>query len=181
MQIVNAFTCTGAYAVLIMSGLKRVENRSCRDLLRPLRGSRLPAFGQPGAYGASASPVPARGRCAMSVSKKLCRAQYDGIKAWLRRFNGDRVDAIIPTWEEAGRWPGHIIAVMDYQAIDAEPEEEPWRVQAQFWNEGYRYWWLLSNIRKLPAPFPCRGNVGMWQVPEELIPAVSMSKNGGER
>ena len=24
-----AFTCTGAYAVLIMSGLKRVENRSC--------------------------------------------------------------------------------------------------------------------------------------------------------
>ena len=42
-SIVNAFTCSGAYAVLIMSGLKRVENRS-------------------------AMPVPARGRCAMSVS-----------------------------------------------------------------------------------------------------------------
>ena len=27
-MIANAFTCTGAYAVLIMSGLKRVENRS---------------------------------------------------------------------------------------------------------------------------------------------------------
>ncbi len=26
MSIVNAFTCTGAYAVLIMSGLKRVES-----------------------------------------------------------------------------------------------------------------------------------------------------------
>lgn len=141
--IVNAFTCTGAYAVLIMSGLKRVENRSCL-------------------------PVPARGRCAMSVSKKFCRAEYDGIKAWLRRLNGDKVDAIIPTWEEASRWPGHIVAVMDYQAIDAEPEEEPWRVQAQFWNEGYRYWWLLSNIRKLPAPIPCRGNVGMWQLTKEL-------------
>ena len=89
----RAFTCTGAYAVLIMSGLKRVENRSCL-------------------------PVPARGRCAMSVSKKFCRAEYDGIKAWLRRFNGDRVDAIIPTWEEASCWPGHIVAVMDYQAID---------------------------------------------------------------
>ena len=79
----RAFTCTGAYAVLIMSGLKRVENRSCM-------------------------PVPARGRCAMSVSKKFCRAEYDGIKAWLRRLNGDRVDAIIPTWEEASCWPGHI-------------------------------------------------------------------------
>ena len=27
-MIGNAFTCTGAYAVLIMSGLKRVENRT---------------------------------------------------------------------------------------------------------------------------------------------------------
>ena len=27
-MISNAFTCTGAYAVLIMSGLKREENRS---------------------------------------------------------------------------------------------------------------------------------------------------------
>ena len=59
-------------------------------------------------------------------------------------------------------------ALVQYQAVDAEPEEEPWRVQAQFWNEGYRYWWLLSNIRKLPAPIPCRGNVGMWQLPTDL-------------
>ena len=178
-MITSAFTCTGAYAVLIMSGLKRVENRSCRGLLRPLRGSRLSAFGQPDAYGAGASPVPARGRCAMSVSKKFCRAEYDGIKAWLRRLNGDKVDAIIPTWEEASRWPGHIIAVMDYQAMDAEPEEEPWRVQAQFWNEGYRYWWLLSNIRKLPAPIPFRGNVGMWRVSMELSAAVDKQLSRG--
>ena len=40
--ISNAFTCSGAYAVLIMSGLKRVENRSMM-------------------------PVPAKGRCAMST------------------------------------------------------------------------------------------------------------------
>ena len=149
-----AFTCTGVYAVLIMSGLKRVENRSCM-------------------------PVPARGRCAMSVSKKFCRAEYDGIKAWLRRLNGDRVDAILPTWEEASRWPGHIIAVMDYQAMDEEPEEEPWRVQAQFWNEGYRYWWLLSDIRRLPTPIPCRGNVGMWQLPEDVSDSIDEQLAGG--
>ena len=111
----------------------------------------------------------------ISLAEPFCQS----LRADIR--NGDRVDAIIPTWEEASRWPGHIIAVMDYQAIDEEPEEEPWRVQAQFWNEGYRYWWLLSNIRKLPAPIQCRDNVGMWQLPEELITAVSMSKNGGER
>ena len=54
---INAFTCTGAYAVLIMSGLKRVENRSMM-------------------------PSPAKGRCAMSVSKKFCRAEYDNLIAW---------------------------------------------------------------------------------------------------
>ena len=57
-MVPNAFTCTGAYAVLIMSGLKRVENRSMM-------------------------PVPAKGRCAMSVSKKFCRAEYDSLVAWL--------------------------------------------------------------------------------------------------
>ena len=48
----------GAYAVLIMSGLKRVENRSMM-------------------------PSPAKGRCAMSVSKKFCRAEYDSLVTWL--------------------------------------------------------------------------------------------------
>ena len=31
----------------------------------------------------SAMPVPAKGRCAMSVSKKFCRAEYDNLIAWL--------------------------------------------------------------------------------------------------
>ena len=144
MQIVNAFTCTGAYAVLILSGLKSVENRSMM-------------------------PVPARGRCAMSVSKKFCRAEYDNLVAWLSANAGRDALQRVLTWDDVKNWPGHIVAVMDYEAVDGEPEEEPWRVQAQFWNEGYRYWWLLSNIRRLPAPIPCRGNVGMWQLPKEQI------------
>ena len=43
MRIINAFTCTGPYAMLILSGVKHVENRS-------------------------AMPMPAEGRCAISVS-----------------------------------------------------------------------------------------------------------------
>ena len=35
-------------------------------------------------------------------------------------------------------------------------------------NEGYGNWWLLSGIRRLPAPVPCRGNVGMWWFDDEL-------------
>lgn len=146
MPIVNAFTCTGAYAALIMSGLKRVENRSCL-------------------------PVPTRGRCAMSVSKKFCHTEYDGVRSWLARFNGDRIDKILPPWDIAQKWPGHIIAVMDYDTIE-EREDDEWRVQFQYWNEGYRYWWRLTNIRKLPTPIPCRGNTGMWQLSPRLSAEV---------
>ncbi len=80
MPIVNAFTCTGAYAVLIVSGLKRVENRSCL-------------------------PVPARRRCAMSVSKKFCRKEYDGVKSWPMRFNGNKIDKFLPPWDIAQKCP----------------------------------------------------------------------------
>ena len=43
-MIANAFTCTGPYALLIMLGIKRVENRS-------------------------AAPEPRAGRCAINCSK----------------------------------------------------------------------------------------------------------------
>jgi hypothetical protein len=41
-----------------MPGLKRMENRNMM-------------------------PSPAKGRCAMSVYKKFCRAEYDSLVAWL--------------------------------------------------------------------------------------------------
>ena len=80
MSIVNAFTCTGAYAVLIMSGLKRVENRSMM-------------------------PDPARGRCAMSVSKKFCRQEYENLVAWLAGHCNPAVSERLLGWDEVKMWP----------------------------------------------------------------------------
>lgn len=142
-MILNAFTCTGAYAVLIMSGLKRVENRS-----------RL--------------PVPASGRCAMSVSKKFCRGEYDNLVAWLEGHCSPAVLARLLSWEEAESWPGRIVATMDYMATGRIPDDPILAHECRIWNEGYDNWWLLSDIRRLPTPVPCRGNVGMWQLPREL-------------
>ena len=34
------------------------------------------------------------------------------------------------------------------------------------------YWWDLSNVRRLADPIPCRGNVGMWQLPKSLAAKV---------
>ncbi len=143
MPIVNAFTCTGAYAVLIMSGLKRVENRSCL-------------------------PVPARGRCAMSVSKKFCKAEYDNLVAWLSGHCHPTVVARLLTWDDVKSWPGHLVGTMDYAATPRVPNEGALAVECRIWNEGYANWWFLSNIRRLPSPIPCRGNVGMWRLPPNL-------------
>ena len=142
MSIVNAFTCTGAYAVLIMSGLKRVENRSMM-------------------------PVPAKGRCAMSVSKKFCRQEYENLVAWLAGHCHPVVLERLLGWDEVQLWPGRIVGVMDYEATSRIPGDEALVRECRIWNEGYPNWWLLSNVRRLPAPVPCRGNVGMWRLPLE--------------
>ena len=150
MAVANAFTCTGAYAVLIMSGLKRVENRSMM-------------------------PSPAKGRCTMSVSKKFCRAEYDNLIAWLAANCGDAVLSRVLPWDEVKSWSGRIVATMDYEAVDALPEDAALARECRIWNEGYRFWWLLSNICRVPEPIPCRGNVGMWKLPPELAAKVSQS------
>ncbi len=36
------------------------------------------------------------------------------------------------------------------------------------WDEGYTYWWDLSEVVCFDDPIPCRGNVGMWQMPSAL-------------
>lgn len=74
-MITHAFTCSGAYSLLIMTGLKRVENRS-------------------------AFPTPDKGRCAVSVSKKFCQDEYDNLMAWLKDKVSDEVYASMPTWDD---------------------------------------------------------------------------------
>ena len=95
------------------------------------------------------------------------------------RFNDDRVDKILPSWDIAQKWPGHILAVMDYDVVEGELEDDEWRAQFQYWNEGYRYWWRLSNIHKLTSPIPCRGNIGMWQLPTGLSSEIEKQSGTG--
>ena len=59
-MLTSAFTCTGPYAVLIMLGIKRVENRN-------------------------AMPEPAKGRCAVGCSKSFCREEFGNFVQWAAR------------------------------------------------------------------------------------------------
>ena len=140
MLITNAFTCTGPYAILIMLGIKRVENRNMM-------------------------PCPAKGRCAVGCSKSFCKEEFGAFVQWASQALPADQFAMIPSWSDVADWPGKIVGACDYVGgTDASDGR---------WNEGYPYWWSLSNVVSFERPIPCRGNVGMWQMPTALSAAVS--------
>ena len=150
-MISSAFTCTGPYAVLIMLGIKRVENRSVM-------------------------PEPAKGRCAVGCSKSFCREEYGNFIQWASRALPPEDFDLIPSWSDVADWPGRIVGACDYEADEREDGA---------WNDGYPYWWHLSNVTCFDAPLPCRGNIGMWQMPPALAAQVtaadSLARAVGEK
>ncbi len=161
-RLTKAFTCTGPYAILIMLGIKRVENRS-------------------------ALPDPQRGRCAVSCSKSFCREEYGAFVHWASRALSERAFELIPPWANVKDWPGKIVGACDYAVrgrhdlvLESEAarsadvsSRRPQRSASLPWDEGYPYWWDLSEIVCFDRPIPCRGNVGMWQLPPALVAEVA--------
>ena len=100
-------------------------------------------------------PSPTKGSCGMSCSKGSDESEYANFLDWCNSVFRDDVLKAIPSWNQVKNWRGKMVAVMDYEA--SEEQGLP------IWNEGYRYWWKLSNVRLLGEPFRVRGNVGMWK------------------
>lgn len=149
-----AFTCTGPYAILIMLGLKRVENRS-------------------------QMPEPRRGRCAVSCSKSFCKEEFGAFVHWAAQALSEEAFARIPSWADVRDWPGRIVGTCDYAArgrndlvLEADAGRAP-KGASLPWDEGYPYWWDLSAVVRFDVPIPCRGNVGMWRLPPALAARVT--------
>ena len=153
-MITSAFTCTGPYAVLIMLGIKRVENRSMM-------------------------PVPVKGRCAVGCSKSFCKKEYGYFLQWAANALSEEEFERIPAWGDVKEWPGKIVGACDYEArgrndLRLEGDNAARSVIAPYqWDEGYAYWWDLSDVACFDQPIPCRGNVGMWQMPDPLAVQVT--------
>ena len=145
-MITHAFTCTGPYVLLIMLGIKRVENRSM-------------------------APEPRKGRCAISCSKSFCKEEYGNFVQWASQTLPEGDFDLIPSWLDVKDWPGKIVGACDYSTRNRDDlvlEAEPRSGAAISWDEGYQYWWDLSEVVCFDLPIPCRGNVGMWRLPEDL-------------
>ena len=88
-MITHAFTCTGPYAILIMLGIKRVENRSM-------------------------APEPRKGRCAISCSKSFCKEEYGNFVRWASQALSEEDFDLIPAWSDVKDWPGKIVGACSY-------------------------------------------------------------------
>ena len=89
----NAFTCTGSYAILILCGIKRTEDRSMM-------------------------PDPSEGRAAISCPKSFCRAEYGQFIVWAPLNLSPEDFERLPSWREVKDWPGKIVGVCDYKVHD---------------------------------------------------------------
>ena len=152
-MITSAFTCTGPYAILIMMGVKKVENRN-------------------------AMPVPAKGRCAVSCSKSFCKEEFGRFVAWAAANLQEEDFERLPSWGDVKDWPGKIVGCCDYEAGEQDDFELEGEVRTRGsaslpWDEGYLYWWKLSEVVSFDKPIPCRGNVGMWQMSPALAAQVT--------
>ena len=108
----------------------------------------------------SAMPYPTSGICAMTCSKSSNQQEYENFLLWGKSVFKEEVFATIPTWEKVSNWQGKLIALCDYNAS--------YTPGPMIWNEGYKVWWHLSNIKMLQYPIPCKGNVGMWNLPQDI-------------
>lgn len=136
-MISNAFTCTGPYAILILCGIKRTENRSMWPEPRDPPSPRLRRTS---------------GRAAISCSKSFCKEEYGRFIAWASVNLPPEDFEKLPAWREVKDWPGKIVGVCDYQARV--------RTGRESWDEGYQYWWDLSNVVRLPDPISCPASLG---------------------
>ena len=92
----------------------------------------------------------------MSVSKASNESEYANFISFVRQNASDRLVAAIPSWRQVEGWRGMMIADLCYEVCDGPGP--------LIWNEGYQWWWKLSDVVLLGEPFPVRGNVGMWTI-----------------
>lgn len=114
----------------------------------------------------TARPTPAAGHCAMTCSKSSDAREYANFLVWAKHVFKPEAFAALPAWDQVAGWRGMLVAVCDYKASYTAPNPP-------IWNEGYPVWWHLTNVRLLDEPIPCRGNMGMWQLPKELANLIS--------
>lgn len=147
----RALTLTQPWASLVALGQKRIETRSWST---PYRGPVAihAAKGLQSIGGEAALP----GLC---YQEPFRQALFGDV--W---YPPGRIFELIPR--------GVVVAVVDL--VDVTKTGEAWSVQPDERELAFgdyapgRFAWVLDNLRRLEAPLPCRGALGLWTLPVEI-------------
>lgn len=151
----RALTLTQPWAGLVVSGIKRVENRP-RPVIR--RGD----FGVP---------------FALHASRVIDEAAYARIREIAPEMSScERLTDEVPEWMRLSRITSAVIGVA---AIDDVVSSSGYAEELEH-ELGDQYRWffgpigyVLRDVRALATPVPCRGWQGFWTLPPEIERAVS--------
>jgi len=118
-------------------------------------------------------PFPRTGRCAVSCSRSSTRREYENFYNWASLSLPIQLVRRLPDWNFVSAWPGHLVGCVEY---DTETS-----VNDGAWDEGLPYWWKLSHPVLLRNLIPCRGQLGMWKLPNDVQRqlAIALRDYGG--
>ncbi len=147
----RALTVKDPWATLIAIGAKQIETRSYRT-----RHRGLVALHSSKAFS--------------SEDQALCF--QEPVRSALERA-GMRSPADLPR--------GAVIAVAEIVGCNQVPDGQGWEGSIPsepersfgFYSPG-RWMWRLQGVHRLPEPVQCRGMLGLWQLPPEVLAAVSL-------
>ncbi|MFY1686438.1 hypothetical protein [Plantactinospora sp. WMMB782] len=69
--------------------------------------------------------------------------------------------------------PTGIVGIAELDDVcSAEAAGDGWPCQCGPWAMAGQRHWKLTNVRRLPRPVPCRGSLGLWTPPADVLAAV---------
>lgn len=140
--------CPWAYAITHLG--KRVENRTWRPP-PALQGQRIAI------HAGKAPPVRANGTFDAG-HEHWCEVQES--LAWMTH----KGLALMPvTARELVEAASAVVAVATLAEVVTQ-SQSPWFVGP--------FGWVLADVRALPAPIPCRGAQGLWDLPPDVLAQV---------
>jgi hypothetical protein len=118
---------------------------------------------------------------ALTIAETYARSICDGLKTieWRSRQTSHRGLVAIHAAKPVGAIIGlaEIIGCEDLGAPTFWPDLAGLAIPGNQ-NPHIDRWpiaWLLQNARYLPTPIPCRGNLGLWEVPADVLRQITDS------
>lgn len=176
----KALSLTQPWATLVAIGAKHIETRSWSSSFR----------GRIAIHASKGFPKHARDFCQTNVVSNACvkhQGHWSTISC-LSEAGVARQNEIYRSYGRDEMWPlGAIVAVAEITGCFQTPSE------GSAWIERYggfrlpppepersfgdyspnRFAWRFGNIRQLTTPIPCKGALGLWNVPADVVEQIN--------